>query len=130
MTRVFQFLTVINLVGLIILAVYQFRAKEPSQSSVPAPAASSSSAPTLTPMSTPPPTVNTQPGEIKGEAGKPQAVDVLTGDVIDRNLYGDYEGKRVYFCHAGSKTRFEQNVQTNLQKIQDKGIVLASAPGK
>ena len=134
MTRVFQFLTIINLAGLILLGLFWFKTKEPFQSAVPAPTAGSSSARSITPMSTPPATnptpmaVNNPMAVIKGEPGKPQTVDVLTGDAIDRNLYGDYDGKRVYFCHPGSKTRFESNVAENLQKIKEKGIVLEKAP--
>jgi hypothetical protein len=134
MTRVFQFLTIINLAGLILLGLFWFKTKEPSQSAVPAPTAGSSSARSITPMSTPPATnptpmaVNNPMAVIKGEPGKPQTVDVLTGDAIDRNLYGDYDGKRVYFCHPGSKTRFESNAAENLQKIKEKGIVLEKAP--
>ena len=134
MTRVFQFLTIINLAGLILLGLFWFKTKEPSQSAVPAPTAGSSSARSITPMSTPsavsptPVTVNNPMAVVKGEPGKPQAVDVLSGEPVDRNLYGDYGGKRVFFCHAGSKTRFELNVSENLQKIKGKGIVLENAP--
>ncbi len=133
MTRVFQFLTVLNLVGLILLAVYQFKTKEPVQSAVPAPTASSPSAPSITPMSmptttSPTPVTMNQQGEIKGESGKPQTVDVTCGHAVDRNVYGDYEGNRVYFHSAGNKTQFESNVTGNLQKIKGKGIVLEKAP--
>ena len=134
MTRVFQFLTIINLAGLILLGLFWFKTKEPSQSAVPAPTAGSSSARSITPMSTPsavsptPVTVNNPMAVVKGEPGKPQAVDVLSGEPVDRNLYGDYDGKRVFFCHPGSKTRFESNVAENLQKIKEKGIVLEKAP--
>jgi YHS domain-containing protein len=85
-------------------------------------------------MSTPsainptPVTINNQMADIKGEPGKPQTVDVLTGDAVDRNLYGDYDGKRVFFCHPGSKTRFESNAAENLQKTKEKGIVLEKVP--
>ena len=126
MTKVFQFLTIINLAGLILLGLLWFKSKEPSESAVPAPTVSSPSAPSITPMSTPS-TINPT-AVIKGEPGKPQTVDVLTGDAVDRNLYGDYDGKRVFFCHPGSKTRFESNVAENLQKIKEKGIVLEKAP--
>jgi hypothetical protein len=133
MTRVFRFLTVINLVGLIMLALYQFKTQEPSPTAMPVPTASSPSVPSITPMTTPPTTSPTpvtinQGGEIKGEPGKPQTVDVLTGSPLDRNIYGDYDGNRVFFCHPGSKTRFESNVTENLQKIKEKGIVLEKAP--
>jgi hypothetical protein len=136
MTRVFQFLTIINLVGLILLGFLWFKSKEPSQSAVPAPTASSPSAPKLTPMSTPPTTnptpvtINNQMADIKGEAGKPQTVDVTCGHAVDRNVYGDYEGNRVFFHSPGNKTQFESNVAGNLQKIKEKGILLEKASGK
>ena len=134
MTRVFQFLTIINLAGLILLGLFWFKTKEPSQSAVPAPTAGSSSARSLTPMSTPsavnptPVTVNNPMAVIKGEPGKPQTVDVTCGHAVDRNVYGDYEGNRVYFHSPGNKTQFESNVTENLRKIKEKGIVLEKAP--
>jgi len=134
MTRVFQFLTIINLAGLILLGLFWFKTKEPSQSAVPAPTAGSPSAPSLTPMSTPsavnptPVAVNNPMAGIKGEPGKPQTVDVTCGHAVDRNVYGDYEGNRVYFHSPGNKTQFESNVTENLRKIKEKGIVLEKAP--
>ena len=134
MTRVFQFLTIINLAGLILLGLFWFKTKEPSQSAVPAPTAGSSSARSLTPMSTPsavnptPVAVNNPMAGIKGEPGKPQTVDVTCGHAVDRNVYGDYEGNRVYFHSPGNKTQFESNVTENLRKIKEKGIVLEKAP--
>jgi len=134
MTRVFQFLTIINLAGLILLGLFWFKTKEPSQSAVPAPTAGSSSARSLTPMSTPsavnptPVAVNNPMAGIKGEPGKPQTVDVTCGHAVDRNVYGDYEGNRVYFHSPGNKTQFESNVTENLRKIKEKGVVLEKAP--
>lgn len=161
MSKLFQSLTILNFVGLVVIVFILAKSREPSQSVIPTPVTNSSSAPTLTPLSTSPTTnqgheghnhpvkspsgttitpssagnptpvtVDSQPGEIKGEPGKLQTVDVLTGDPIDQNLYGDYGGIRVYFCHTGSKSRFETNVEENLQKVQEKGIVLASASRK
>jgi len=85
-------------------------------------------------MSTPsavnptPVAVNNPMAGIKGEPGKPQTVDVTCGHAVDRNVYGDYEGNRVYFHSPGNKTQFESNVTENLRKIKEKGIVLEKAP--
>lgn len=133
MTRLFQFLTILNLAGLILLAVYQFKSGERSQSAAPAPTASSPSAPTITPMSmptttSPTPVTMNQQGEIKGEPGKLQTVDVTCGHDVNRSVYGDYDGNRVYFHSPGNKTQFESNVAENLQKIKEKGIVLEKTP--
>ena len=49
-------------------------------------------------------------------------MDLRTGDAVDRKVYGEYDDKRVFFCHKGSKTRFEPNVVENFRKIKGKGM--------
>ena len=82
----------------------------------------------MPPTTSPTPVTMNQQGEIKGEPGKPQTVDVTCGHAVDRSVYGDYEGNRVFFHSSGNKTQFESNVTGNLQKIKEKGIVLEKAP--
>lgn len=133
MTKFFQFLTILNLAGLIVFGFLWFSSRGPSKSAVPTPTASSQVTPTITPMSTPPTTSPTpmtmnQQGEIKGEPGKLQTVDVSCGHGFDRSVYGDYDGNRVYFHSAANKSQFESDVAVNLQKIHEKGIVLEKTP--
>jgi YHS domain-containing protein len=67
-------------------------------------------------------------GEIKGESGKPQTVDIISGKPIVRSVYGDYDGERLYFCCGESRKAFEANRQVYLQKIREKGIILEKTP--
>src|SRR3990172_2539946 len=68
----------------------------------------------------------------KGEPGKLQSVDVISGKPINPSIYADYEGYRVYFCCPTSRSDFQQNAQRYLQAIKLRGILLepTPAPGK
>ena len=94
-------------------------------------ASAPSSTSTLTPMSAnnPVPSPNSAPtGEIKGEPGKPQTVDILSGKPVVRSVYGDYDGERLYFCCNESKKMFEAKRTEYLRKIREKGIILEKTP--
>jgi YHS domain-containing protein len=66
---------------------------------------------------------------VKGERGKLQSVDVISGKPIDKNFYADYNGERVYFCCAQSKTDFSKNSEAYLKEIRTQGILLAKSAG-
>jgi YHS domain-containing protein len=70
--------------------------------------------------------------DVKGESGKPQSVDVISGKPVSPSVYADYEGYRVYFCCATSRSDFQQNAQGYLQAMKLRGILLVPtpAPGK
>ncbi len=72
----------------------------------------------------------TQTTDIKGEPGKPQTVDVVSGKPIDRGVYADYNGERIYFCCADSRNQFQKNDQVYLRKIKEKNILLEKTPAQ
>jgi len=65
-----------------------------------------------------------------GEPGRPQAVDVISGKPVNTAVYGDYNGKRVYFCCLVSKGFFDERKQLYLNAIKKRGIILADKPEK
>ena len=60
--------------------------------------------------------------------GEPQALCPITGEKIDKSVYLDYEGKRVYFCCAACKDAFLKDPKKHIQAMESKGIVLERCP--
>ena len=59
--------------------------------------------------------------------GAPQTVCPLMGGKINKNIFADYEGKRVYFCCAGCMDSFNKEPAKYIKQMEDKGIVLDKA---
>jgi YHS domain-containing protein len=62
------------------------------------------------------------------KAGKPQALCPVEGGKIDKTIFADYQGKRVYFCCAMCPAKFKEDPQKYIKKMEDEGIVLEKAP--
>jgi YHS domain-containing protein len=63
------------------------------------------------------------------EAGKGQTFcPVMWGNPINRNVFSDYGGKRVYFCCTECQAKFKDSPQLYIKKLEDKGVVLEKAP--
>jgi YHS domain-containing protein len=54
----------------------------------------------------------------------------VTGDKIDKKVFADYEGKRVYFCCAACQEKFNADAKAIVAKMEAEGIVLDKAPEK
>jgi len=48
----------------------------------------------------------------------------VMGGEIDKNVYTDYEGERVYFCCSACIDKFKADPTTYIQKLDDQGVVL------
>lgn len=51
----------------------------------------------------------------------PQKTCPVMGGAIDRSIYVDYKGKRVYFCCGGCPGQFEKNPEKYLRKLERMG---------
>ena len=51
----------------------------------------------------------------------------IKGGDIDKEVYVDIDGKRVYFCCPGCDGKFLKDGKANIKKMEAKGIALASA---
>ncbi len=69
-------------------------------------------------------------GAAKTEAveAKAQTTCPVMGGKINKNVYADYEGKRVYFCCAGCDKTFNKNPEKYLKKLSNMGQTPASVP--
>ncbi len=52
----------------------------------------------------------------------------VEGAKIDKSVYADYEGKRVYFCCTDCKAKFNADPAKYVKQLEDKGITLEKAP--
>jgi YHS domain-containing protein len=47
---------------------------------------------------------------------------------VNKNIYADYKGKRVYFCCPPCLKAFKKDPDTYMKKLEDQGVVLEKAP--
>ena len=59
-----------------------------------------------------------------GRGGEAQTKCPMCGREIDRDIYVDYAGKRVYVCSEMCKAPFEADPETFVKKLSDGGVVL------
>jgi YHS domain-containing protein len=59
---------------------------------------------------------------------KPQTTCPVLGGNVDKNVYADYQGKRIYFCCSGCDAEFKKNPEKYMKKLQEEGVTLETAP--
>ncbi len=59
---------------------------------------------------------------------RPQTVCPVLGGNIDKKVYVDYQGERIYFCCPGCDAEFRKNPEKYMKKIQEQGITLEKSP--
>ena len=59
---------------------------------------------------------------------KPQTVCPVLGGKVDKNVYADYQGKRIYFCCKGCDAEFNKDPGKYMKKLQEEGVTLEPAP--
>jgi hypothetical protein len=65
------------------------------------------------------------------QAAKAQTTcPVMKGNPVDRNLFVDAEGKRIYVCCAGCIAKIQKDPKKYIQAMESEGIVLEKAPAK
>jgi YHS domain-containing protein len=50
-------------------------------------------------------------------AGEQTVCPVMVGNPIDKNVFVEYQGEKVYFCCAQCKAEFEKNPEKYLSKL-------------
>lgn len=60
--------------------------------------------------------------------GEPQTICPVMGGKIDKNVYVDYEGERVYFCCESCKQMFMQDPEKYIEKMEAEGVTLEKSP--
>ena len=52
---------------------------------------------------------------------------IMTNNPVNKNLYVDYEGKRIYFCCNGCPAQFKKDPAKYIKKLEAEGITLDKA---
>ncbi|MFP5212844.1 MAG: hypothetical protein ACLGPL_05645 [Acidobacteriota bacterium] len=60
-------------------------------------------------------------------AGSPQTKCPVMGYDINKNVYADQAGKRVYFCCTSCQDKFKADPQQYMKKLKDQGVTLEDA---
>ncbi len=63
-------------------------------------------------------------------AKKPQATCPVMGGTIDKKVYTDHKGKRVYFCCSGCIDVFKKDPEKYTKIIEDKGETIGDIPAE
>lgn len=56
-----------------------------------------------------------------GAFAAPQTTCPVMGGKINKELYADYKGQRVYFCCLGCPPEFKKNPEKYIQKLKEMG---------
>jgi len=59
---------------------------------------------------------------------KMQSICPIMGNPIDKEVFTDHDGKRVYFCCAGCIDTFNEDPATHISKMEKDGVTLAQTP--
>jgi len=60
----------------------------------------------------------------------PQTECPVMGGAINKELYVDYKGERVYFCCAGCPETFKKNPEKYMKKLKAEGVELEKVPAE
>jgi YHS domain-containing protein len=60
--------------------------------------------------------------------GNPQTACPVMGGKVDKSVYTDYQGKRIYFCCSGCIADFKKDPDKYMKKMEEQGIVLEPTP--
>ena len=62
------------------------------------------------------------------QEAKTQTVCPVLGGNVDKKVFVDYQGKRIYFCCQGCDATFKQNPEKFMKEAQEKGITFEKCP--
>jgi YHS domain-containing protein len=62
-------------------------------------------------------------------SGKPQVTCPVMDANINKDLYADYQGQRVYFCCPACLELFQKDPEKYLKKMKDQGVTPEKSPG-
>jgi len=67
-------------------------------------------------------------GSLWAAEAKPQTTCPVLAGNIDKSVYADYQGKRIYFCCKGCDTEFNKDPEKYMKKLQEEGVTLEPTP--
>ena len=68
------------------------------------------------------------PGDGEAKAGAQKTCPMMAGNPINKKIFVDHKGKRIYFCCADCKKGFKANADALMDKMTDAGVILEDTP--
>ena len=65
---------------------------------------------------------------LAADQAKPQTLCPVLAGNIDKKVYMDYQGKRLYFCCSGCDAEFKKDPEKYMKKLEAEGITLEKCP--
>ncbi|MHB8066268.1 MAG: YHS domain-containing protein [Desulfobaccales bacterium] len=65
---------------------------------------------------------------LAADAPKPQTTCPVLAGNVNKEVYADYKGQRVYFCCQGCDVEFKKDPEKYLQKMKEQGVTPEKAP--
>ena len=59
---------------------------------------------------------------------QPQTVCPVLAGNIDKSVYADYKGKRIYFCCKGCDATFQKDPEKYMKKLEEQGVTPEPSP--
>jgi YHS domain-containing protein len=59
---------------------------------------------------------------------KPQTLCPVLGGQVNKQVYADYQRKRIYFCCSGCDAEFKKDPEKYIQKLEAEGVTLEKCP--
>ena len=66
--------------------------------------------------------------DVQESETKQQTTCPVMGGEIDKSIYADHDGKRVYFCCPPCLDEFKKTPEKFIKKLEDEGVTLEKAP--
>jgi len=67
-------------------------------------------------------------GGLWAAEAKPQTTCPVLAGNVDKNVYVDYQGKRIYFCCKGCDAEFHKDPGKYMKKLEEQGVTLEPSP--
>jgi hypothetical protein len=67
-------------------------------------------------------------GAVHEKADKAQTTCPVMGGAINKALYADHGGKRIYVCCGGCVSAIKKHPDKYIKKLEDQGVTLEKAP--
>jgi len=59
-----------------------------------------------------------------------QTICPVMGGEINKNIYSDYKGFRIYHCCSACPGEFKKNPEKYMKKLKDSGVIPEKTPAK
>ena len=67
-------------------------------------------------------------GSLLAAEAKPQTLCPVMGGKIDKKVFVDYQGQRIYFCCPACDAEFKKDPEKYMKKLKEQGVTPEPSP--